>query len=243
LNGVDHAVWDPRTDPHLPATGGANYSVADLSGKRACKRALFERVGFPASRVHRPLFGCISRLVNQKGIDLICQALPDLVRRDAYIVVLGSGPEQQALESAMQPHRHHCAIAHGYDEPLAHLIEAGSDFYLMPSRYEPCGLNQMYSQVYGTLPIVRRTGGLADTVIDLTDDRARGTGFAFGPYDRDALLGAIGRALNLWDHERSINRIRQRAMMGDFSWDRAAAAYAGIYEQLVRNRRRANRTA
>ena len=242
LNGVDHDVWNPATDEHLPAQGGANYSVADQSGKQACKQALFQRFGFPPSRVHRPLFGCISRMVTQKGIDLIRDSLRDIVRQDAYVVFLGSGPEHDALAAEVARLHHRAAIASGYDEPLSHLIEAGCDFYLMPSRYEPCGLNQMYSLAYGTLPIVRRTGGLADTVTDLGQHPDTGTGFLFDACDRDALLGAVMRALNAWQYERNFGRLRARAMTQDFSWNRAAESYAAIYQELVAARIRSSRS-
>ena len=233
LNGIDTTVWNPRSDEHLSALGGATYSVSQMAGKIACKRALFQTVGFPPSRLARPLLGCITRLVPQKGADLLAKALPSLVAQDAYVVILGSGPERAKLEEAAKPWKGRVKLELGYNEPLSHLITAGSDFILMPSLYEPCGLNQLYGLAYGTPPIVRRTGGLADTVRDATAEPETGTGYSFGPYDADAFLGACTRALLAYG-SRDYRKLRYRAMSVDHDWTKAAEPYRDLYRALNR---------
>jgi starch synthase len=191
LNGIDGDVWDPSTDRLLPA----RYSPTNLAGKRACKRALQKEARLPQSK--RPLLGLVSRLDPQKGIDLVADAIPLLLESDCQIVLLGTGQSwaEQRFEDLARLHPDRVCSWIAFDERKAHLIEAGSDFFLMPSRWEPCGLNQMYSQRYGTLPIVRPTGGLKDTVIDPIEDPQRANGFSFAGDRVEELVEAVQRGL------------------------------------------------
>jgi len=230
LNGVDYTEWSPEHDPLIAAP----YSVDDLAGKTACKVALQAAVGLPVEpRV--PLLGIVSRLVEQKGIDLLTGAATALLRKRVQLVVLGSGEpwRERLLQNlaAMFPAR--CAVRIGYDNALAHQIEAGCDIFLMPSRYEPCGLNQMYSLRYGTIPVVRATGGLEDSVVDVDPASGRGTGFKFVDATAAALLACIERALAAYRTPRCWRMIMAQAMRADFSWDRSAEAYIDLYRRLV----------
>lgn len=228
LNGVDYAEWDPSQDPNLPAP----YSSTDFSGKDRCKRVLKERFGLGGSDDSRPLFGMVSRLSDQKGLDLLFQVLPQFLERKADLVLLGSG--DPAYESALRalPAQYPGQVGTfvGFDSALSHLVEGGSDFFLMPSRYEPCGLNQMFSLRYGTPPIVRATGGLADTVIDA--DLEGGNGFRFERYDARALYWAMDRALERYQDPQALNALRRCGMKADFSWDVAAQKYTRLYGRL-----------
>ena len=234
LNGIDDAVWDPATDPHLPA----RYRAGDLAGKARCKRALQAELGL-AVRDDAPLLGVVSRLAEQKGFDLLAVALPRVLEpADAQLAVLGSGEERYERWlrelGAHFPGRVGARV--GFDEGLAHRIEAGADVFLMPSRFEPCGLNQLYSLRYGTVPIVHATGGLDDSVVEFDPATGAGTGFKFSPYTPDAFLAALARALRtrrdpaLWAH------LIANGMAQDFSWSRAAAEYRALYETLVGGR-------
>ena len=233
LNGVDYGVWDPATDPLLEQ----HFSRRSLKGKAANKQALQAAFGLPiAPRL--PLFAHVGRLVEQKGIDLVLGLLPELLQRPLQLAMLGSG--QQYLEAALADahalHPDRLGLRIGYDEALAHRIEAGADAFLMPSRFEPCGLNQLYSLRYGTLPIVRRTGGLADTVVDATPahlDAGTATGFVFEAATPEALLGAIDRALALYAQTSAWNRAVKTAMDQDYSWKRSAQAYLALYGRTV----------
>jgi starch synthase len=229
LNGIDTSRWTPAADPYLATPFGAE----SLALKREAKRALLTDVGLPADEhaMSRPLIGLISRLTEQKGFDLIAAAADDLMALDAAWVMLGSGERRfedgwRAL-AARHPDRVSATI--GFDERLAHLIEAGADMFLMPSRFEPCGLNQMYSLRYGTVPIVRATGGLNDTVVDADDFPAEGTGFKFPDYTPGALLATIERALAAWRDAGRWQAIQRRGMQQDHSWDASAAEYVKLY--------------
>ncbi len=226
LNGIDDEYWDPARDPYLPA----HYSLADLSGKRECRRALIEECGWPRSP-DWPIVGIVSRLVEQKGFDLIERAQRELREVDARLVVLGSGPPRYQDLIWRLSHEHPERVYHraGYDERFAHLIEAGSDLFLMPSRYEPCGLNQMYSQRYGTVPVVRAVGGLADTVEEFDPVHGTGTGFTFARFDHHEMLGALRRALATLKQPALWSRLVENGMKRDFSWRRAAEAYDALY--------------
>ena len=226
LNGVDDA-WDPATDRHLPAT----FDADDLAGKAACKRALQEELGLPV-RPDVPLFGLIARLDHQKGIDLVEAVAPWLLQQDVQLVMLGSGAPKYAafLEDARRRWPRRVASKVGFDEALAHRIEAGADLFLMPSRFEPCGLNQMYSMRYGTVPIVHATGGLADTVMTVDPSHDRGTGWAFRSFDVEAFQQAIGWAMLTYTRfPAAWRRIQRRGMTTDFSWNRAAERYERVY--------------
>ncbi len=190
LNGADYERWNPETDTHIPA----NFSAMDLAGKRICKAELLREMGLPEQAIDRPLLGIISRFTGQKGFDLIAEAAPELFQEDVYLVALGNGEARwEELFRGLQaefPER--VAVHFGYDEALAHRIEAGADIFLMPSRYEPCGLNQIYSLRYGTIPVVRATGGLDDTIVSTPAGKA--TGFKFLDYNGKALLDALRQA-------------------------------------------------
>jgi starch synthase len=228
LNGCDYDVWNPETDQLLPA----RYSAAHLDGKKLCKAALQRELGLPV-KSRTPLCGSVSRLASQKGFDLVAQVLPTLLEGDMQYVVLGSGqPEiETQMEALAQAFPKKLAVRIAYDERLAHRIEAGCDLYVMPSQYEPCGLNQMYSLRYGTPPIVRATGGLDDTIIDASSPA--GTGFKFGPYTAEALAETWRRAILAYHSEHHFQALIKRAMAQDFSWAAAARRYASLYQHLA----------
>lgn len=234
LNGVDPQIWDPGHDKVLPRP----YGIADAEiGKGRAKAALRRRLGL-AERNDAPLFGAVSRLIPQKGLDLVLATLPALLASGAQLALLGSGDGdlEEAYAQAGRSHGGQVAVALGYDEALAHLIIAGSDVVLVPSRFEPCGLTQLYALRYGSLPMVRRVGGLADTVVDadavtLAEDRA--TGFAFAAATAEALAAAIGRAVALYRQPALWRRVMRRAMSQDFSWEAAARQYRALYRKLA----------
>lgn len=232
LNGMDLEQWDPATDPHI----ANNYTARTIKQKLLNKTALQERMSLPVDE-NIPVFGLISRLVEQKGIDLVLACLPHMVKLPMQFVLLGSGDKSIELKiqqfANLYPDKF--AVTIGYDEQLAHQIEAGVDIFLMPSRFEPCGLNQMYSQRYGTIPIVRKTGGLADTIEDaLPNTIADGsaTGISFNDAAPGALLEAIKRALILYENKSSWRKIQQSAMKKDFSWENSANQYLALYKEL-----------
>src|SRR5262245_34129071 len=215
LNGIDVKIWNPRTDRMI----AARYDAESLEAKAVCKGALLQESGLPAEP-ERPLFGMISRLAEQKGFDLIEAVADRLFALPARWVLLGSGSKRyEELFTSLEarfPDR--LRFRKGFDDPLAHRIEAGADFFLMPSRYEPCGLNQMMSMRYGTVPVVRWTGGLADTVDPYSPGSEGGTGIVFAPYTPEALLGAVESALQLYGEPRALLRVRRNGMARDFSW-------------------------
>jgi starch synthase len=231
LNGVDYEEWDPRNDARLPRRYGANQ----LGVKAALKQEFSGRMGLQGAE-RRPLIGMITRLATQKGVDLLFNTLPALLAaRDFNLVVLGTGEAQyEAFFTALaQQHAGRVAFHRGYSDELAHWIEAASDMFLMPSRYEPCGLNQMYSLRYGTVPIVRRTGGLADSVQQFDAASGLGTGIVFNDYNEQAVSWAIGAALDLYQHKGAWRRLVQNGMAQDFSWNRQVQQYVAAYERLV----------
>ncbi|MCX8048949.1 MAG: glycogen synthase GlgA [Methylohalobius sp.] len=237
LNGIDTDKWNPATDPWIAQT----YDLKALSGKQTNKQALAEHLNLPL-RAESPLLAFIGRLVAQKGIDLILQALPYLIRYPFQFVFLGSGERdfEQGLLYWARRYPGQVAVHLGYDEALAHLVEAGADLFLMPSRFEPCGLNQMYSQRYGTVPIVHRTGGLADTVVDATPDRLANraaTGVSFEHPSVGALLEAVKRAWLLYSQPSLWHSLQQTGMLRDFSWRRSAAEYCWLYQQALAERK------
>lgn len=228
LNGIDARIWDAQTDPLLPF----HFGPDSLQGKAQCKAALQARVGLPAT-ADAMLFAVVSRLTPQKGIDLVLGALPRLLATGAQLVVLGQGEPglQQALQDAARKHPKQVAVKVGFDEGLAHLIEAGSDVFLMPSRFEPCGLNQMYSQAYGTPPIVAPVGGLLDSVTDASADPQHGTGFVMPGVDPAGLEDALGRATRLWREPQRWRRIQANGMARHFGWEDSALQYLEVYER------------
>jgi starch synthase len=228
LNGVDYSAWSPDRDSFIPA----KYSAKNLAGKALCKAALIEEFNLLKDNANRPVLGMVSRFADQKGFDLIAQIARELLQEDLLIAVLGTGERRyeemfRALASDF-PGRVGAVIA--YDNRLAHLIEAGSDIFLMPSRYEPCGLNQIYSLRYGTVPVVRATGGLDDTIDQFDLEHGMGTGFKFTEYSSGALLHAIRQALHHYSDEGVWKRIQLNGMAKDFSWNTSAAEYAKLYE-------------
>ena len=239
LNGIDPDTWDPRTDPYLPA----RFGPEDLAGKALCKAQLQQEMGLP-QRPEAPLFGLVTRLTYQKGTDVVAAVLHRILELDLQICLLGAGdPHQEhAFLHLARRFPERFSVTLGYHEPLAHRIEAGSDFFLMPSRYEPCGLNQMYSQRYGTLPIVRAVGGLKDTVENYDEATGEGTGFVFKDLNPDSIFDVVGWAT--WAHynrSEDVLGMRIRAMQKDFSWNRAAQAYERIYSLAVEDRQRVTR--
>jgi starch synthase len=235
VNGIDPHEWDPASDPHLPA----HFSAADLGGKAVCKARLQKEAGLPVRR-DVPLFGLVARLVEQKGVDVLADTLYRILDLDLQLVLLGTGdPDLEAFFAQVAAERgdRFCARLH-FDNGLAHRIEAGCDFFLMPSRFEPCGLNQLYSLAYGTLPIVRATGGLADTVRCYSEATGSGTGFSFHDLTPGALFDTVGWALSTWyDRPRHIAAMRREAMAEDFSWQHAAKQYEQVYLRAYQRRR------
>jgi starch synthase len=234
LNGADYNRWNPETDAAIPA----RFSAMDLAGKRTCKLALLQEAGFPEKAVNRPLLGIISRFTSQKGFDLVAEIAPQLFSKDIYLIALGNGENQweNLFRSLRAEYPGRMSVKFGYDEPLAHRIEAGADIFLMPSRYEPCGLNQIYSLRYGTVPVVRATGGLDDTVTAWPLDRTTGgqaTGFKFHDYNGKALLEAITQACASWKDRKAWTAMMVRGMRKDFSWTASASEYSGLYGKLV----------
>jgi len=234
LNGIDVKVWNPRTDRAI----AARYDAESLESKGVCKAALLDEEGFRGDP-GRPLFGVISRLAEQKGFDLIEAAADRLFALPARWVILGSGSRayEELFETLEKRFPDRLRFHRGFDDPRAHRIEAGSDFFLMPSRYEPCGLNQMMSMRYGTVPVVRWTGGLADTVDPYSPGSEGGTGIVFAPYTPEALLGAVEAALGLHGDPRALQRVRRNGMARDFSWEASARKYLQLYRQANASRR------
>lgn len=232
INGIDTSVWNPSTDVHIAQT----YGAESLQDKKLNKTALQQQLGLPVD-AEVPLFALIGRLVDQKGIDMVLSCLPEMTHLPLQFTLLGSGDKSVELKllnfARLYPEK--VAITIGYDEHLAHQIEAGADIFLMPSRFEPCGLNQMYSQRYGTLPIVRKTGGLADTVVDtlpgsIADNTA--SGFVFNDAVPAALLEAIKRSLVLFDNKPVWEKLQRNAMNKDFSWRNSANQYMVLYREI-----------
>jgi starch synthase len=224
LNGTDYGEWDPRNDPAIPSL----FGVDDLSGKAICKRELLAEFGLPAAAMERPLIGIVSRFTRQKGTDILAEVAGQIVADDVYMVALGTGdPEYETFFKQMAAeHPEHIAVRIGFDAGLAHRIEAGADMFVMPSHYEPCGLNQMYSLRYGTVPVVRATGGLDDTIDS-------DTGFKFAEYSGPALLGAVRAAVRAFSNQDAWQEMMRRGMRKDFSWKASAARYSALYRSLA----------
>jgi starch synthase len=234
LNGVDYGVWSPEADTLI----AQKYSINSLEGKKACKRDLLAAFRLPPENLDIPLIGIVSRFADQKGFDLIAQVAEELMDENLAIVALGTGqPEYEKLFKGLaEKYSARVGVKIGYDNTLAHKIEAGADMFLMPSRYEPCGLNQIYSLRYGTVPVVRATGGLDDTIQSFGSKTNQGTGFKFEEYDGAALLGCVRAALKAYRDPKVWHSIQANGMAKDFSWKASAAAYVTLYEAAKRAR-------
>ena len=235
LNGIDVRDWNPLNDPALPAP----YDATNLAGKRAAKRALLELYGLPVTddALTRPLVAMVSRMTEQKGLDLIAALAPRLPALDATFTIVGTGEPrfEDMWRWLAAAHRDRFGVFVGFDERRAHLVEAGADIFLMPSRYEPCGLNQMYSMRYGTVPVVRAVGGLVDSVRPFDPRTGQGTGFLFSDYHPDALWDALQRAISLYRGDPTKwQRLQKNGMKKDFSWSRSGAEYLRLYRLLHR---------
>lgn len=228
LNGIDLAAWDPASDRLLPYT----FSPNNLAGKAKNRTELLKAYNLPVRR-GVPVIGMVSRLVDQKGFDILLEAFDRLMKLEMYLVILGTGQREyhDSYKKLAAKHPKRFGLKLEFNNSLAHLIEAGSDFFLMPSRYEPCGLNQMYSLRYGTIPIVRATGGLKDTITDLTPKGARGNGFTFDEYEAGALAATVERAVSFCRNDGVIDKVRKRIMREDHSWLRSAKEYVKLYRR------------
>jgi len=238
LNGVDYGEWSPEVDRYLPA----NYSVDDLTGKAICKRELQREMGLP-QRSDVPIIGMVGRMVKQKGIDLLAEAMPRILGLELQLVMLGEGePWAHFYFGGMAAGaRDKLSVRIGYDNGVAHRIEAGADFFLMPSAFEPCGLNQMYSLRYGTLPIVRAIGGLDDSVENFDEVELKGTGFKFHDLTPSAIYDTVGWAVHTWYNRRDAMQVlRENAMAARFTWESAAGKYDRLYRMAVKKRRGAS---
>jgi starch synthase len=236
LNGVDYAAWSPEVDTFI----AARYRASDLSGKRACKKDLLEQFKLPSdgAALARPVVGIVSRFADQKGFDLIAEEASDLLAENLTIVALGAGePKYEHLFRELATNfPDKIAVKIAYDNAVAHKIEAGSDMFLMPSRYEPCGLNQIYSLRYGTVPVVRATGGLDDTIEGFDARTGRGTGFKFESYTGQALLACLREALRTYADEKAWRKVQANGMAKDFSWQASASEYLRLYDTARKSR-------
>jgi len=232
INGVDYSEWDPSADALIPAV----YSASNMGGKELCKKALLKAFGLKAGG-KTPVVGMVGRLTGQKGIDLLIRALPELMKLDMSLVIVGKGDKkiEARLRRACAKYEGRVGLKIAFDNSLAHLIEAGSDIFLMPSRFEPCGLNQIYSQRYGTIPVVRATGGLDDTVRDFHNEKTP-TGFKFKRYSSSALTGAVAAALKVFKDKKAWSELQKNAMHEDFSWSRSANRYLELYELAMKKK-------
>ena len=229
VNGIDVADWDPAHDPSLPQ----HYSASRLAGKQVCKRVLLEQLGVPPDT--KPVLGMVTRLTDQKGLDILLDAIPGLMEQQLRIIILGTGEERyhRALAALGDRHRDRLRVLLKYDEALARRIYAGSDMFLMPSQYEPCGLGQMHALRYGSVPIVRRTGGLADTVVDHQPRTGKGTGFLFDEYSPGALAACVNRALAVYRDPQRWKTLMRTGMKVDFSWQHSAKEYVKVYQKVL----------
>lgn len=234
LNGVDYTAWNPETDKLI----ARNYSAENLAGKKECKEDLLASFRLPKSDLARPLIGIVSRFADQKGFDLIAEVADEMMKEDMALVVLGTGHAEyeRLFRQLAEKYPERAGVKIGYDNSLAHKIEAGADMFLMPSRYEPCGLNQIYSLRYGAVPIVRATGGLDDTIQNFVPKTQRGTGFKFEEYSGKALLQCLRKALETYAEAKDWQALRTNGMAEDFSWAASAASYVTLYEAAKRSR-------
>jgi starch synthase len=236
LNGIDYELWNPAADGDLPK----RYGAEDLEGKAVCKAGLRQELGLDETRLQAPVVGMVSRLADQKGLDLAAAAVPAIAEAGGQFVLLGSGDERYEREFAAlaEQHRGAVSVKLGFDAALARRIYAGADLFLMPSRYEPCGLGQLIALRYGTIPIVRRTGGLADTITEWDAGAGTGTGFVFDAETPEACRAAVARALSAYGDAARWRRLCRNAMAEDFSWEASAHKYVTCYRKAVRQARR-----
>lgn len=231
LNGVDYRVWNPANDSHL----AAHYSPKKMAGKRRCKEALIEEMHLDPSLKAQPLMAMVSRLDKQKGLDLLLAVLDDFSALNAGLIILGSGDAsiQEALQKTARNNPGRVALTLGFDDPLAHRIMAGADILLIPSRYEPCGLTQMYALKYGTVPLVRATGGLDDTITPFNPRKGDGNGIKFSAYKPGAFLSALQEAVSLFHNKQAWKKLMGNGMQEEFSWDRSARSYLDLYRATL----------
>ena len=234
LNGVDYSAWNPETDKLI----ARNYSAENLAGKKVCRKDLLAEFRLPEADAARPVVGIVSRFADQKGFDLIAEVADDLMKEHLALVVLGTGQAEyeRFFRQLAEKYPERAGVKIGYDNILAHKIEAGADMFLMPSRYEPCGLNQIYSLRYGTVPIVRATGGLDDTIQNFVPKTQQGTGFKFEEYNGQALLQCVRTALGMYGDAKAWRALQANGMAKDFSWRASAASYVTLYEAAKRSR-------
>lgn len=238
VNGIDYSEWNPLTDEHIPF----HYCTSRIEGKEKTKKYLLEKFNLTYDK-NIPVIGIVSRLVSQKGFDILAQSIHNLMQLNAQWIILGSGEDrfEDLFKSLTHSYPHKVASYLGYNNNLSHLIEAGSDMFLMPSRYEPCGLNQLYSLRYGTVPVVRKTGGLADTVMDWHDllsfGNESGNGFSFNDYSAIALLTTVQRAVETFRDKISWKKIQQNGMIKDLSWEHSAKKYFDLYGRAIEKRK------
>ncbi|MCX8011470.1 MAG: glycogen synthase, partial [Ignavibacteria bacterium] len=232
VNGIDYNIWNPETDKLIPQ----KYSIKDLKGKIENKKNLLQYFNLEFDE-NIPVLGTISRLTEQKGFDLIEEVIDDLLKLDLKYIILGEGDKkyQDLFEKVQKKYPDKFAISFGFNDELAHLIAAGADMYLMPSRFEPCGLTQLYSLKYGTVPIVRYTGGLADTVFKVNGRDCSGTGFVFKKYEGDDMMSEIKRALKLYQDKDAWQKIMKNGMSQDFSWHNSAKQYVELYKKILKD--------
>jgi starch synthase len=229
-NGADYSVWNPENDKKIKR----RYNAETIEKKAECKKDLIECTGLDILP-DMPVLGCVTRLVDQKGMDLLAEAADKIITLGAGMVILGSGSNEynRLFSSLAARHPRNIHVSLDFNDDLAHKIEAGADIFVMPSRYEPCGLNQMYSLKYGTIPVVRATGGLDDVIIDFDSDMENGNGFKFGPPTSEALFRAVKRAVELYHRKEAWERLVLKAMKCDFSWARSAEKYLSLYRNIT----------
>lgn len=234
LNGIDYNEWNPATDRKI----AAHYTAERPEGKAACRRDLLHAFGLQKAKGDRPVLGMVSWLATQKGFDLLAEGMPELMERDVLLIILGTGEAyyEGLLRSLAEKYPERIAVKVAYDDTLAHKIEAGADIFLMPSRYEPCGLSQIYSLKYGTVPVVHATGGLDDTIEEWNPEQGTGTGFKFRNYEVGAFLEALRRALEAYKDREKWQVLMRNGMLRDFSWTVPASEYVKQYEECVRRR-------
>jgi starch synthase len=230
INGIDYSEWNPEDDALIQA----HYSKEDLSGKAKCKKSLQEALGLPVSDVF--LIGMVTRLASQKGLDLVLEAMGEFMKSGYQMIILGKGDEELQREfiSLQKNYSGQLSVTLGFDNTLAHKIYAGSDIFLMPSKYEPCGLGQLIALRYGTIPVARRTGGLADTIIEYNSLEGTGTGFLFDGYSSKEMIIKTKKARALFDDKQSLSKVRKNAMTQNFSWRNSAEKYISLYNKIIK---------